>query len=279
MSAPNAASALHGLRVLVTRPSGRADELLAAITAFGGRAEHIPLLAVTPLNELRDAASWQRTRQHVLELDRYQRVIAISVNAVHYGLQWIENYWPQLPWGIAWYGIGAATVAELARFDIIAHSGPVTSAAAPMNSEALLARPELQQLDGERILILRGVGGRETLAETLRERGARVDYAECYRRVEPELDAAAQRALREFAFDAVCVNSAETLMNLWQRLDPAARLQLQQCAVIVPSARVATLAGTLGLRRVCEAANAGTAATMTTLRDIAVTENNNGQSE
>ena len=61
-----------------------------------------------------------------------------------------------------------------------------------MNTEALLKLPELHQIDGQRFLILRGVGGRETLATQLRARGAHVDYAECYRRVEPILDATAR---------------------------------------------------------------------------------------
>ena len=265
------AAQLAGLRVLVTRPQGRADDLIAAIAASGGSATHIPLLMVMPLDENRDAAIWQQTKQRVLDLDRYRRVIAISVNAAQYGLEWIDNYWPQLPRGMAWYGIGAATVAALARRDIVAQSNSTIqngADGAAVNSETLLALPALQKIDGERILILRGVGGRETLAAVLRERGAQVDYAECYRRVEPILDAAQQAQLQALNFDAICVNSNETLQNLWSYLSAAARLQAQQRALIVPSARVAAAAKTLGFARVITAANAGTPATLAALRTV-----------
>ena len=270
------AAPLAGLRVLVTRPPGRADELIAAIESAGGSAVHIPLLLVTPLNADRDAEIFAQTRQRILDLDRYRRVIAISVNAAQYGLEWIDNYWPQLPSGIAWYGIGAATVAALAQRDIVAQSDstpdkntPDKNMKAAMNSEALLALPALQHIDGERILILRGVGGRETLASVLRERGAQVDYAECYRRTEPNLSAAQQAQLQALDIDAICANSQETLQNLWQCLTPAARPRAQHCALIVPSARVAAAAHALGFARVVAAANAGTPATLDALRGIA----------
>lgn len=257
---------LASLRVLVTRPQNRADDLIAAIIERGGSAVHIPLLAVTPLDKQRDAAIWQQTKQRILDLDRYRRVIAISVNAVHYGLAWIDNYWPQLPQGIVWYGIGAATIATLAQRDIIAQSHADGTAA--MNSEALLSLPALQQLDGERVLILRGIGGRETLAAVLRERGAQVDYAECYRRAEPVLNDEQLAQLQRMVFDAICVNSHETLQNLWRSLQPAAQALVQKHALIVPSGRVGEAARELGFARIIIAANAGTAATIDALMKV-----------
>lgn len=310
---------LDGLRILVTRPAGRADDLMRAIAAAGGSSAHIPLLTVDALDSQRDAALWQHTEQTLRRLAHYRRVIAISVNAVHYGMRWIaaalqQSAVPhalQLPAHIAWYGIGAATLDELKRWGIEARGG-----AAGATSEALLALPELQTVRGEAILILRGVGGRETLASVLRERGAAVEYAECYRRSVPQLDAAQRQLLQRAAFDAVCVNSAETLRNLWHYLTidqdntavdqdaptmdqdaatinqniatmdryaarqqrppnaspaataPVLQRQYQRMALIVPSERVAQLAVSLGFVAVVEAANAGTAATLTALREI-----------
>src|SRR5207237_459615 len=57
------------------------------------------------------------------------------------------------------------------------------------DSEAVLAAPELQQVAGKRVLIIRGDDGRPVLGESLTARGAKVEYAECYRRVRPNVDA------------------------------------------------------------------------------------------
>lgn len=252
-------SSLRGLRVLITRPQQRADDLKAAIIAAGGTPIHIPMMAVAPLQMPRDEAIWQQTRQRIIDLDRYRRVLAISVNAVHYGLQCLADYWPQWPIGITWYGIGAATITEFAHWDIVAHGG-----SAAMSSEGLLALPELQSIAGERILILRGVGGRETLATVLRSRGAHVDYAECYRRVGPTLDAEQQRILRATQFDAISVNSGETLQNLIRYETESMRA----LPLIVPSERVADEARALGFTQVITAANAGASATLAVLQSI-----------
>ncbi len=263
--------ALRSLRVLVTRPKGRADALIDAIAARGGVAVHIPLLAVVPLHEQRDALIYAATMQRIREFDNYHRIIAISVNAVHFGVPWIAQHWSPLPSHSAWYGIGAATIAALAEYGIVARGGEVDNApnnasnSGAMNSEALLALPDLQHLHGERVLILRGIGGREQLAAVLRERGAQVDYAECYRRVEPVLDDAQRAQLQDMAFDAICVNSNETLHNLWQCLQPTARQRACQRVLIAPSARVAGAARNLGFMRIITAGNAGTEATLTAL--------------
>jgi len=254
---------LGGLSVLVTRPEQRAGELVEAIRAAGGEARHVPLLAVTPLDEQRDAPVLAHTRDCARRLDAYRRVIAISVNAVHYGLHCLRPLWPQWPPGIDWYGIGAATAAALAEQGLNA-----AAASGAMTSEALLERAEFQRPDGEHILILCGVGGRETLAQTLAARGARVDRAECYRRCDPVLDSEQRRALWQPAADVVCVNSAETLAYLWQYLPEVARRLYQTRPLLVPSERVGASARALGFTRVVAAANAGTAATMSALQDL-----------
>lgn len=258
---------LAGLRVLITRPEGRANGLLRAIADAGGSARHVPLLAIEPLDAQRDAPQWRDSARKFQQLAQYRRVIAISVNAVHYGLQRLTaEHAGALPAAIGWYGIGAATAAEFARWNIVAQGGGDGA-----TTEALLALPDLQNVRGETILILRGVGGRETLAAALRARGATVDYAECYRRCAPRLDAAQVALLCSGAFDAVCVNSAETLQNLHDSVTAGAANAwsvYRNVALLVPSERVAQLARRLGCERIVVAANAGTEATLDSLRAL-----------
>lgn len=267
---------LAGMRILITRPADRAVDLQQAIAAAGGIAVHVPMLTIVPLDAQRDVEQWRQTTHHLQHIADFRRVIAISINAVHYGMQWFERLGldsqPGLRAGhIDWYGIGAATAAEFARWNIVAHGGGNGA-----TSEALLALPDLQNVRGESILILRGVGGRETLAGTLRERGARVEYAECYRRSAPLLDAQQVQLLCDGGFDAVCVNSAETLRNLHGCFDAApdaaaaqsSRDRYRNTPLLVPSERVAQLAAELGFRRAIVAANAGTEATLETLRAL-----------
>jgi uroporphyrinogen-III synthase len=254
---------LAGLQVLITRPRGRGETLAAAIRAAGGRVAEVPLLAVEPLDAQRDAALCETADIRLQQLDRYDVIIVISINAVMLGLERASRFWPKWPAGPRWYAIGAATAEALRQWDI--------EAIAPsqgMYSEALLAQPELQDMEGEHVLLIRGVGGRETLAETLRARGAIVTYAECYRRVEPLLDDNARAALTA-PVDVICVNSAETLVNLWNNLPDAERPAVCARALIVPSTRVAEKAQAFGFQHVVVAANAGTAATLDTLTELA----------
>jgi uroporphyrinogen-III synthase len=254
---------LRGLHVLITRPRGRGETLAAAIRAAGGRVSEVPLLAVEPLDPQRDATLCETADIRLQQLDRYDAVIVISINAVLMGLERASRFWPKWPAGPRWYAIGAATAEALRQWDIDA-----VQPSNGMYSEALLAQPELQDMEGEQVLLIRGVGGRETLAETLRARGAIVTYAECYRRVEPQLDASARAALTA-PVDVICVNSAETLVNLWNNLPDVARPAACQRALIVPSARVGEKAQEFGFQRIVVAANAGTVATLDALTELA----------
>ena len=245
-------------RVLVTRPVGEAsDTLCKAIKAAGYEVYSQPLLELNALPQLPAAQ-----RQLVLNLDLYQHVIFISANAVRFGMVLVEGYWPQLPAGLSWYAIGAATAEMLARHGIAAITpGNV------MSSEGLLAVPALQHLNDQRVLIVKGEGGRDTLMTELTRRGAAVDELACYRRSRPELPAGALAAkLSRWGIDVIMLSSGEGLANLQVLLSPAETTKLKHIALIVPSQRVAQLAREAGFEQIVTAENASDMAMLRALR-------------
>ncbi|MAT91018.1 MAG: uroporphyrinogen-III synthase [Halioglobus sp.] len=242
--------------VLVTRPAGAAaDALCAAVRDAGYRAVAQPLLEVQALAELPAAA-----RAMVMDLDHYAAVIFISSNAVRCGMQRLQDYWPQLPLGIQWYAVGAATARMLDAYGLRAQ------APADMTSEGLLRLPGLQDVAGLRVLIVKGQGGRDALRRELSGRGARVDELACYRRRCPELAAGAlARTLREESVGVILLSSGEGLHNLLQLLSPSETSNFNQMRLVVPSERVARQAADAGFEHVVTADNASDAAMLRAL--------------
>lgn len=248
--------------VLVTRPQGQAEELCAAVAAAGFKVHRQPMLQLLPLPE--PAGS---QRQVVQDLDHFQHIIFISANAVRYGMDWIESYWPQLPVGLSWYAIGDASARLLLRFGITAHTP-----GAAMTSEGLLALSQLQSVTGQRVLIIKGEGGRRTLADALRRRGARVDELACYRRAPPAIDSDEfARKLLEWDIDLVMISSGEGLANLVALANPAETSRFSDITLLVPSARVAETARAAGFRHVVTAGNASDSAMLLALEALQTT--------
>lgn len=244
--AEDLAKPLLGRGVLVTRPQGQADALCDLVEGAGGRAIRFPLLEIMPMPEHAEGPDLLR------DLEGWNWLIFVSSNAVRFGLACIERAgevpaWPKVA------AIGQATAEELERQGIAVDLAPKQQ----FNSEALLAMPELADVSGQRILIVRGAGGRETLADTLRLRGAYVAYAEVYRRSAPQNDPA--RLLepwRSGEIDVVTVTSGEALDNLEAIVAAGDFERVRQMPLAVIGERVAEKARFLGYETVM-AAEAG----------------------
>jgi uroporphyrinogen-III synthase len=271
-------AALAHCRVLLTRPADQALGLAAGIRAQGGVAIALPLLNIVPVQAAEDT---QRIRALVMDLDQYEIAIFISTNAAALGLEWIQNFWPQLPVGLQACAVGPGTAAVLRQLP-----WPVHCATTGVTSEDLLALPVLQQVDGKRIALFRGKGGRELLAETLRERGARVDYVELYTREAPaHTPAQARQLLQEHGINCVVLTSQQIFdtFNTLLRQSVAAldvsqdkaRSPLlglpQNLTLIVPSARVEDIARRSGYPRVLNAGGADDQAVLACLRQCSAT--------
>jgi uroporphyrinogen-III synthase len=228
---------LAGLTVIVTRPAHQADDLCQAIEAEGGRVVRYPVLAIEDLS-----ASPELQRQ-VSRLSQYQLAIFISRNAVECAFRAMAQSWPQ---NLPCAAVGRATAQALKSMSC----GAILQAPIPFNSEALLTLPELNEVAGKRILIFRGKGGRELLAETLQARGATVEYAECYRRVRPEAkEGILLPVWEDISHHVFVVSSNEALHNLYDMVGERYRHQLLRTPLVVMSQRNARLAQELGFQQ------------------------------
>ena len=237
-----ARGALAGRCIVVTRPRELAAEFAALIEQAGGAALIFPAIEIRDLEDPGPAIAL------LGRLEEFELAVFISRSAVRkaLGLAGVRA-WPAR---LRVAASGAGTRRELEQHGF----GEVIAPAAPAGSEALLALPEMRDLAGRRVVIFRGMGGRELLGEALAARGASVEYAECYRRVRPEADAAPLLAAwSRSELDAVSVSSGEALANLCGMLGETGRQWLAATALFVPHARVAGQARALGLREVVPA--------------------------
>ncbi len=214
---------LEGVGVLVTRPRMQATELVSAIEGAGGSAFCFPVLDIAAIDENIVSA-------RVAELGKPDIVIFVSRNAVEYGIRYTD--------GGRIATIGPATAAPVAAAGQFVDIQP----AAGFDSEHLLAEPDLNDVAGKRIRIIRGTNGRELLAEELSRRGANVEYLSVYERRLPDVSAQTLADLearwRNGDIGVITVMSVQTFKNLVALLPAWCKTQLETTPLVTPAGRV-----------------------------------------
>lgn len=214
---------LTGVGVLVTRPAHQSTALIAAIEAAGGSCVRFPVIEIVP-------HSPQDIEANVAALSDPDIVIYVSSNAVEHGLAWSG--------GGAVAAVGPATVAAIEAAARIVDIRPADG----YDSERLLAEPALNDVNGKTVRIVRGNKGRELLADTLRVRGATVDYLPVYERRMPSYSDADIAALanrwRTGDIDVAIAMSVESLRNLITLVPDSCRRALAETPLVTPAARV-----------------------------------------
>lgn len=228
------AMSLKGMRVIVTRPPAQAEPLCTALETAGAQVVRLPMIDIRPLAAPRPA------------LSTYDWLLFTSPNAVLHGLPQLGPLLPALHLA----AVGAATAAALRSETSL----PVCLPPNDYSSEGLLALPELQHIDTQRFLIIKGEGGRQTLAATLRARGGHVDELPVYRRLPLDYPAAQLTAAIGSA-DAAIVTSGEILQRLHALTPASSRTLLCHLQLVVPSERVVQMALSLGFDRVLKVAS------------------------
>lgn len=214
--------------ILVTRPEGQQHDMMTTLHTAGWHCLHQPLLTIQPIEE--GHPGYHPLRHTMMNLDHYDVVITVSSNASSLAADWIDRFWPQLPIDIKWFAVGHSSATPLQSLDV-----PVVVPTGH-HSEGLLALPELQSMDDKKVLIFRGTGGRELIANTLKQRGAQVEYAEFYERQPAKIDGNALAALlTQQQIHYALVTSGEMAVQLTELLAIA---QSKPMHLIVPSARI-----------------------------------------
>ncbi|MES2757083.1 MAG: uroporphyrinogen-III synthase [Pseudomonadota bacterium] len=233
--------------VVITRPLAQCQALADSVAALGREAVVLPLLEILPL------ADQSALKRALAGLDGYALVAFVSPNAIDAAFAHIDH-WPD---GVALAVLGEASRACLATHGV--HEGnatifsPIDSTRS--DSEHLLQSLDLAALAGRRVLLVRGETGRELIGDGLRAAGADVTTVAAYRRrvpvLTPALAATLQRLLaRQNDWIITSSEALRGLLGLLAQLDDgAAVVKMQQQHLIVPHARIAETATTLGLTR------------------------------
>lgn len=240
--------------VLVTRPQPQADEWVARLRTLGVDAAALPLLGIAgPADPDAVRGAWRRLASPA-DADAPAVVMFVSPSAVErfFALRPADIHWPD---GVIAAGTGPGTRRAL-RAAGVPEAAVLTppEAAGQFDSEALWAilRERLPRAAAD-VLIVRGEGGRDWLADTLRQHGARVHFVEAYRRTVPVPDEAGREALRRaLAQPAHCCwlfSSSEAVGHL-PALAPGA--DWAGATALASHPRIAEAARRLGFGRVAQ---------------------------
>ncbi len=225
--------------ILVTRPKHQANILCELIEQQGWNAIRFPTLEIVALND-------GKISEQIERINQYQWLIFISVNAVNFALSANDGKIEQFKQSsIA--AVGKSTEKSLHTIGLPSVLVPDSN----FNTEGLLATKEMNHVKGMTCLIVRGDGGRETLANTLRERGATVDYMEVYTRKMPICNnLKVANMLKLDSLDVITITSGDALKNLLAMIAEELHDKLISIPLIVISKRIKELAEQNGFKHI-----------------------------
>ncbi len=238
--------------VVITRPAAQAGPLAAKIAALGWPVTLLPLLEIHALDGEDECAQLQAV---LARLTDYDLVAFVSPNAIDCVFAHLAAWPPGVPLAV----VGEGSKMALAAHGVTAANASITSPfdTARSDSEHLLLALDLPALRGKRVLIVRGDGGRDYLADGLRAAGAEVEFVTAYRRKVPTLTPALRATLENLLQhnNDWIITSSEALRGLLALLgemgdEKIAVVKMQQQHLIVPHARIAQTAAALGFARV-----------------------------
>lgn len=243
-------SLLPPFTVLVTRPEPSGQALCELLTLQGCLGVPFPTIAfIPPPNPPQPIATGQ-----------YDMLIFISPQAVFAS----QPLLPKKHVNTKMVAVGGGTQAALWGLGFDAPIVPNEE----WGSEGLLKLPEMQHVSDKKILIIRGEGGREILADTLQARGAIISHLIAYQSVLPVRDPhPIYELMKKKQIHAIVCTSNATVNNLVTLL-PSMTEQLKSLPLVVVSERINHYANALGFQSIRVADNASHASIIKSVLQI-----------
>lgn len=226
------------MNILVTRSSPYGEELVKKLLLHGKNAWHLPLI------KFQTGKNLYLLQNKINSLRQGDLIFIVSKNAIDYAYNWLnksEYIWPDK---INYYAIGKSTGKLINQLTGHKVFFPINEE----NSNNLLQLPSLNHIKGKKALILNGNNGLKILGNTLIERGAKVEYCECYHRYPIKYNKKKElNNILKLKIDTIIVTSAEILRQLYKLIPKFYRINwLIHCKLIVTSQRIYLIANQLG---------------------------------
>jgi uroporphyrinogen-III synthase len=202
--------------------------LCRLLEAEGAVSFRLPAIEIKPSSEQRSLSA------RLGPLDAFDLIVFVSANSVRFGAHLLAQ---RRDLNLAAVGLATARALNQAGYRV------AVMPEGRADSEALLEHPRLRHVTGKRVLLVKGVGGRELLATTLERRGATVVTADVYER-RPATPGAAQlsfaeEGLRDGQIQVITATSVEVGMSLLAMAGAPWRAALERAHWLVASARIA----------------------------------------
>jgi uroporphyrin-3 C-methyltransferase/uroporphyrinogen III methyltransferase/synthase len=152
------------MHILITRPEGKGTELALELQQAGYQTTQCPVLTLDYLTV---------NSSELAPLENADKVIFISQDAVHALLKLT----PTINKAAQLYAVGQQTADAV--YEAFGRRAAVPK---KHDSEGLLELKTLQDVELSNIVLVKGVGGRTTIAKTLKQRGALLNQLVVYKR-------------------------------------------------------------------------------------------------
>ena len=249
--------------IVVTRPSAQARQLIEVLTKSieqsGVANRSLPEIVSLPLLTVVPKADHSLADHIATTLKDADLAIFVSPNAIECVMRLLERDWQEFSKKIIPIGVmGGSSKLALQNHGVGQEKNP-TPVLIPKNNEQWDSEglwQELQSLGwdfkNKKIVIFKGEGGREWLADTLMNTGATVEAISVYTRVPLDLANPAWHVIREMDFSKSLwlLTSSEAVRYLGQVVKDQFPQGLQTASALCPHQNIADAAEAIGFGEV-----------------------------